>query len=181
MSTTSGFTTSTLEAIHSAFNNNLKYYSTSFGPSKIVLFSFLGNPNYSGLNISTDQLPLVYAGLAQSLFSFIADVSNNSVPNYNLGVISKFRILITIADGTVFFDSAKGANNTYANFLSKSINENHATRHYIQQSFHAKNGIGFESKWSSSTQSVDTYYSTRVGMSETGAIGVIAFSYSNSY
>jgi len=185
--TTSGFSTNTLEAVYSAYNNNLSYSSFTFinpstGLQQIVpLVSFIGNPNYSGLNVDPSLLPVIYNGIISSLNNFIADVSNNVIPNYNLGTIAKFRIVVTIADGTVFFDSSKGVNNTYANFLSKSINENHGTRHYIQESFHSKSGIGYESKWSSSTQQVDTYYSVRLGQSPQGILGVLAFSYSNAY
>ena len=52
---------------------------------------------------------------------FINDVTNNSIAGYNFGTISRFRILVILADGTVFFDSFND-NNTYANFLSKSWN-----------------------------------------------------------
>jgi len=185
-STASGFSINTLEAIYSAYNNNLSYSSFNFtnpstGQQQIIsLVNFIGNPNYSGLNVDPDLLPIIYSGLATSLFNFVNDVSNNNVPNYNLGIINKFRILVTIADGTVFFDSSK-TNNTYQNFLNKAINENHATRHYIQECFHSKSGISWESKWSSSTRALDTYYSVRFGQAPQGCIGVIAFSYSNSY
>jgi hypothetical protein len=41
--------------------------------------------------------------------------------------------------------------------------------------------MGYEAKWSSSTQQIDTYYSVRLGTTPAGIIGVIAFSYSNSF
>ena len=180
------FSLTTLQSIYSAFNNNLDYASTKYTDSNgvqqtITLVNFLGNPNFSGFNLNPLAIQYIYAGLIDSLSKFVSDVSNNSVPNYNLGIIPKFRILITIADGTVFYDSYKGAtNNSYDKFLAKTINENHATRKYIQQSMHSKDGIGYESKWSSSTQAVDTYYSVRYGFSTSGILGIIAFSYSNN-
>jgi hypothetical protein len=185
-STAPTFSLTTLQAIYSAFNNNLDYSSFTLtnpitGTSQLItLVNFLGNPNFSGLNVSDDTFPIIYDGLIASLNNFISDVSNNNVPNYNLGNIPSFRILVTIADGNVFFDSSKN-NNSYDNFINKSINENHATRHYIQKSFHSKDGIGYESKWSSSTQRIDTYYSVRLGTVSSAIVGVISFSYSNSF
>jgi len=184
--TTSAFAINTLQSIYSAYNNNLSYSSTEYIDSKgdkqiVALLSYLGNPNYSGINVPPGFSESIYNGLISSLNQFITHVQNNNVPNYNLGNITNFRILVTIADGNVFFDSSKGNKNTYQNFLNQSISENHGTRHYIQQSFHSKDGIGYESKWSSTTQGIDTYYSQRLGMAETGIIGVIVFSYSNVY
>jgi hypothetical protein len=181
------FSLTTLQSIYSAFNNNLDYASTTYTDSngvqqKITLVSFLGNPNFSGFNLNPLAIQYIYAGLADSLNKFISDVSNNTVPNYNLGIIPKFRILITIADGTVFYDSYKGtSNNSYDKFLAKTINENHGTRKYIQQSIHSKDGFGYEAKWSSSTRAIDTYYSVRFGTTPAAIVGVIAFSYSNSF
>jgi hypothetical protein len=184
--TASTFSTLTLQSVYSAFNNNLDYASFKFfNPVTqkneiITLTSFLGNPNFSGFNFPPEIFPFIYSGLIASLNTFISQVSSNTVPNYNLGNIPKFRILVTIADGTVFFDSYK-TNNTYNNFIKKQINENHGTRHYIQQSFHSKDGIGYEAKWSSTTDEIDTYYSVRLGTTQAGIIGVIAFSYSNLF
>ncbi len=131
MSTTSGFSILTLQTVNSAFNADLNYSSVTFGPLTIPLVSFLWNPNYSGLNnVTENQLNATYNGIIDKLKLFITNVSNNSIPGYNFGTINLFRILVTLADGNVFFDSSKN-NNTYTNFLSKSINENHGTRHYI--------------------------------------------------
>lgn len=185
INTTSAFSNLLLASINSAFNSNLKYSSTTFqtpkGPVTIPLTSFLGNPNfsfYTDLGFTFDE---IYNGLVTSLYTFITDVSNNKIPNYDFGTISGFRILITIADGNVFFDSFKNEKNTYNNFLEENINQNHGSRHYIQEAFHSKDGIGYEAKWSSTTKGLESYYSVRLGRSETGIIGVIGFSYSNTY
>ena len=189
ISTASSYSGSTLQAIYSAFNSNLSYSSTQYVDGNgitqtISLVGFLTNPNFSGFNIPANALqqllPFIYNGLKTNLNRFVTDVSNNQVLNYDLGVINKFRILVAIADGNVLYDSSK-SNNTYENFLSKSINENHATRKSVQQAIHSKDGIGYETKWSSSTQTIDTYYAVRYGFSTTGILGVIVFSYSNNF
>ena len=61
------------------------------------------------------------------------------------------------------------------------MEENLGTRHYIQQSFHSKDGIGYETKWSSTTLGLESYYSVRFGMTGAGIIGVIVFCYSNAF
>ena len=58
------------------------------------------------------------------------------------------RILCTLPDGTVFYDSGKGDKNTYENFKSKSINENHNTRYACYESLKA--GNAYETKFSTS-------------------------------
>jgi hypothetical protein len=189
ISTASSYSLSTLQSIYSAFNNNLSYSSTQYVDGNgitqtISLVGFLTNPNFSGFNIPAEALqqllPFIYNGLTANLNRFLTDVSNNQVLNYNLGKIYKFRILVALADGNVLYDSSK-TNNTYANFLTKSINENHASRKSFQQAIHSKDGIGYETKWSSSTQTVDTYYAIRYGFSSTGILGVVIFSYSNNF
>jgi len=177
---TSTFSISALQQVNAAFNSNKNYDAITYNNVTLPLVSFLGNPNYSGFNIPEQELQNIYNAFISNMNTFINDVSLNNLPNYNLGNI-KLRIVVTIADGNVFFDSSKGENNTYTNFLNKSINENHGTRHYIQQAFHSKNGIGWETKWSSSTQALETYYAVRLGMSEFGIIGVITFSYSDRF
>jgi hypothetical protein len=182
--TSSSYSTYTLESIYSAFNNNLDYASMKYTDNNnliqtIPLVGFLTNPNAS--NIPQNMLYNIYNGLKTNLENFINDVSNNTVTNYNLGIVPKFRIMICLPDGTVFFDSSKGNLNTYDNFIDKKINENHASRKYVQQSVHSKDGIGYETKWSSSTRAIDTYYSVRFGFSSTGIVGIIAFSYTNIF
>jgi hypothetical protein len=180
--TTSGFSLNTLQMINSAFNADYNNSSVTVGNVSIPLVSFLANPNYSGGGGSNPEvLNSIYNGITNQLKNFITKVTNNTVEGYNLGNVKNFRITVSGADGHIFFDSFKGNNNTYDNFLNKSINENHGTRNYIQQAIHSKNGVGYELKWSSTTQGIETYYAVRLGMSETMCICVVTFSYSNSY
>lgn len=183
--TTNGFSNLLLASINAAFNSNLSYSSVTFqtpkGPLVIPLVTFLGNPNftgYTGFGISFDE---IYNGLIAAMNTFIADVVANNVPNYNFGTIGpSFRMFVVIADGTVFFDSAK-KNNTYENFLTNSINNNQGVTHNIQEAYHSKDGIGYETRWSSTTRGLETLYSVRLGQSETGIIGVTTYAYGNQY
>ena len=79
-----------------------------------------------------------------------------------LGLTS--RILATLADGSVWYDSSKGNKNTYANFKTKTINENHASRYSIRQAMDSYEGVGWESKFSSSDSNYEDYYAVRGGI-----------------
>ena len=81
---------------------------------------------------------------------------------------SGFRILVTLSDGTVRFDSSKGINNTWANANSKSINENHNTRPAIMSAQLTCDGNGNELKFSTSTQAFEAYSAKRI-VNEYGA------------
>lgn len=74
------------------------------------------------------------------------------------------RILVAEPDGTVMYDSAKGAENTYQNFVDKDINENHNTRASImtaQMLGHRE--FAYETKVSNTTGNVESYVAKRVG------------------
>ena len=199
MSFTSAFSTNLLEAIYSNFrsdssctsitvpclNSSNTRQSTEGDPIILFLDSFIENPNFSGIASFTKNDPIelgkIYDLFVANLYKFIDNITKNSVSNLKLpGGISTFRILITLADGTVFFDSFKRKDqNTFQNFLNKKINENHGTRVYISDAI--QNGKAIESKWSSTTKAVETYYSKRIGIDTKVSIGVIAFAYSTSY
>lgn len=87
--------------------------------------------------------------------------SMDQILNYYLPKV--VRILITLPDGTVMYDSSKGNTNTRDNFLSKSINENHNTRVAIMIAQMNKCGIGYEEKYSSTTQNNEIYVAYRIG------------------
>ncbi len=72
------------------------------------------------------------------------------------------RILISQADGTVMIDTSK-ANNTYANFLAKAINENHNSRVAVFMAQEFPCGAGLEKKFSTTTGVTETYLALRSG------------------
>lgn len=77
--------------------------------------------------------------------------------------IANGRVLITLPDGTVVVDTAKGTANTYDNFDAKAINENHNTRVAILDAQIYDCGIGLESKTSSTTGAKEVYLAKRLG------------------
>jgi hypothetical protein len=80
------------------------------------------------------------------------------------------RILVTLPDGTVCFDSSRDGNtdttklNTFTNADKKTINENHNTRCSIMSAQCLQAGIAFERKYSTSTKRLEDYVSLRVGV-----------------
>ena len=80
--------------------------------------------------------------------------------------INGARILVTLPDGTVVYDSSK-INNNFGNKsianITGPINENHMTRFAFQSAAGSIDGRGAEVKQSTSTGNVESYYASRTG------------------
>jgi len=136
----------------SALKNTLAYaiQENVFGKPLVVKF----------VNLFTTTTSEVDYNLAVEALNASVSLCNEFVKE--IGLTS--RILATLADGTVWYDSAKGNKNTYANFKTKSINENHATRYSIRQAMDSYEGVGWESKYSTSDSNYEDYYAVRGGI-----------------
>jgi hypothetical protein len=73
------------------------------------------------------------------------------------------RIVLSLPDGTLIFDSKVGANNTWQNYLDKKIGENHNTRIAIIAAQLFYPGVGYEKKYSTTTKNFEYYIAKRVG------------------
>ena len=87
-------------------------------------------------------------------------------------VLTGLRVLVTLTDGTVSYDSSKGKNNTFEKFQKNEINENHNTRVAIMLANLSKDGVGNETKYSTSTGVNQAYNAVRMGLATTDALGV---------
>jgi len=86
-----------------------------------------------------------------------------------------YRIVATLTDGTVWFDSSK--TNTYAGFKAKTINENHNTRRPFMESLLQEDiTYPFEAKVSTSTGLYEERVVMRIGGSKTEPLGCIGLS-----
>jgi hypothetical protein len=80
------------------------------------------------------------------------------------------RLVVTLPDGTVVLDTSRAdgetpANaNSYPHFLAKTINENHNTRLAIMAAQMYACGIGIETKVSTTTGRLESYFAVRLGM-----------------
>lgn len=77
-------------------------------------------------------------------------------------MVTNGRMVITLPDGTVVVDTGK-ANNTFADFKAKAINENHNTRISILDAQLHDCGIGLEQKFSTSDNTKEVYFAKRLG------------------
>jgi hypothetical protein len=116
------------------------------------------------LNPNETNWGIMFNGLQQ----FVFDNSGNEF-------YTRLRVVITDPDGTVVYDSSK-TNNTYQNYLSKTINENHNTRLAIITALVSSAGSGREQKWSTSTRSFEQYLAVRIGINSESAFGCIRIS-----
>lgn len=128
------------------------------------IFKFYSNPSSeSNYNITKQSLDLLVENCLKEIQN---DIS-----------IDKIRILCTLPDGAVFYDSGKGDKNTFSNFKSKSINENHNSRFVFFEAI--KKDESYETKYSTSAsvlQSREYYYAVRIGTSPENSIGVLRIS-----
>lgn len=86
-----------------------------------------------------------------------------------------YRIVATLTDGTVWFDSSK--TNTFAGFKAKTINENHNTRRPFMESLLVEEILyPYESKVSTSTGLFEERVVMRIGASKTEPLGCIGLS-----
>jgi hypothetical protein len=92
------------------------------------------------------------------------------------GANSTFRSLGCTSDGTVFYDSSKGADNTYANFLAKVINENHQPRPEILLAVLGQTSVGESDRYSTSVATTQKYRAFRLGDSTNNNLGTIRVS-----
>jgi len=104
----------------------------------------------------------------------LADASNNLA----VGANNTLRILLAIDDGTVAFDSSKGAStNTYANFNANTINvSNHNTRPEILVAILGNTGVGISERFSKSVGTFQKYQATRLGNSTQSNLGTFRVS-----
>ena len=91
-------------------------------------------------------------------------------------ILSGLRVLVTLTDGTVAYDSVKGTNNTFTNFQSNKIGENHNSRLAIMLANLGKDGVGNETKYSTTTGVNQAYNAVRMGLATTDALGCVRVS-----
>ena len=137
--------------------------------------------NLPNLELKTTQ-SLAFIYNETSVQTFINNfLTRTTEENYNMMIPAlqasitsllqpyNIRVLVIIADGTVAFDSFR-PNNTWDNFLNKTINENHNTRPEILQALLSSNGIGTSYRRIASP-TVDLSYAIRFGLSVTYPLG----------
>lgn len=86
-----------------------------------------------------------------------------SIINATVTNITDSRAVVTLPDGTVVIDTFFGAGNTWTNYKNKVINENHNSRVAILNAQQCEGGVGYERKFSSTTDRPEKYVAIRLG------------------
>jgi hypothetical protein len=85
-----------------------------------------------------------------------------------------FRVIVTVADGTVAVDTNKS--NSHSSFLSGSIAVNHNSRLAIISALLGNSGSAYEIKYSTSDSYKEAYNALRMGTSSQSALGCVRVS-----
>ena len=116
-----------------------------------------------------------------------ANASEPAWDNMNTGILefknngaysslTGLRVLVTLADGWVAYDSSKGVNNTYQNYKDNTLGENHNTRIAIITAMLGTSGVGYETKYSTTSGINQAYNAVRMGYASTNGLGVLRLS-----
>jgi len=89
-------------------------------------------------------------------------------------LLAGLRVLVSLADGLVAYDSKK--TNSWSNFLAKSINENHNSRLAIMSALLGNSGNAYELRYSTSDGYKEAYNAQRMGPSVQNALGCVRVS-----
>ena len=131
---------------------------------------------FSQLTTETAAVGLKVTDLfLEDTYPFVAELLL-LLPYIGAAGLDTFRLMVTLPDGTVAFDSGKGDKNTWANFKDKAINENHNSRAAIMTALLSTDGNGIEKKLSTSSGTNEIYHAFRMGLSSTEAVGVMRLS-----
>jgi hypothetical protein len=135
-----------------------------------------GNKNFS------DTAYVFYNEISEIRYNELARGVKRAMEKLATGDNSSFRILMTVPDGTVVIDTAKGSfngkvyelgENTWANFKAKTINENHHTRPEFLISILGETGIGAVERYSTSINTYEHLQVTRFGASPQRPYGFV--------
>jgi hypothetical protein len=137
----------------------LSFNSTPEGPIDNLIQVFLTTETQASYEA-------MVAGLAQAITSLAT------------GADSTLRILISISDGKVAYDSSKGvANNTWVKFLADTVNaSNHNTRPEILVALLGNTGVGISERYSRSVETFQKYQANRYGSSTQSNAGTFRVS-----
>ena len=140
--------------------------------SKLVQYFFQKGPSVKEVVAFTNR-PGDAAQYAKAIRVLQRVTADADVSAKNTGLL-KARVLATLPDGTVWFDSEK-SNNTHEAFKLKKINENHNSRLVILKAL--MDGEGYESKYSTSDNRKEEYVAIRLGASSEESLGVVRLSF----
>lgn len=130
-----------------------------------LAYSYLGSP-------VQNLVQIFLTNMTEPTYNSMRDALNASDKAYNVSPNNGFRIVLIIDDGTVAYDSYKGAANTWANFQNNTINSsNHNTRPEVMVAILGSSGVGISDRYSKSLGVFEKYQATRLGSSTQNNLG----------
>jgi hypothetical protein len=108
------------------------------------------------------KLKCVLSGTSTEYDSFYTQII--TIFNLPLYPTDGFRLVVTEPDGTVIIDTIKTTSNTFSNWKTKTINENHNSRIAILDAQSLEGGVGYEFKHSSTMDLYQYYVAIRAGL-----------------
>jgi hypothetical protein len=153
--------------------------------------SYASIPGSNDLQYRFQSTPVTIDGvtwIASSLISnFLSNPTSETMWNNMNTLINTFlntysqllpglRVLVTLSDGTVAYDSSKGSLNTFANYQAGTIGENHNSRVCIMIALLNNSGVANEEKFSTTTGNHENYTAVRMGLSQTKPLGCVRIS-----
>ena len=154
-----------------------------------ILLAVFGQHIFRAKNVANSDLPEdIERIVGTSITQFLTEQTETNWKRMRLGIndflvngqggivqnLTGLRVLVTVSDGTVAYDSSKNTNNTntFNNFKVGSINENHNTRPGFMAAILSNQGNGYEVKQSRSTLKKEAGRIQRIG-SSTETLGCI--------
>lgn len=156
-STQPASTQSTLAKLHATLEATQVIIKRRYHLLGNVISFFLNNPT---VEINWHHMDV-------GIKSFLAKNNTENEP------INGLRVLISTPDGTVAYDSSKnGTSNTFSNYQTASIGENHGARPEMLLALLSTSAIGNSQRISRTTSDLTTYHAERVGLSTSNPIGI---------
>jgi hypothetical protein len=172
-----------------AQKNNLQLTLNEFVASNSgmpVILDFLDNPFSASINPATSNT------WGKDRYNSAVGFFNEFVTQQNVILGSNpataggyMRLLATLPDGTVWYDSQRNISstlinsNTYDNFIAKTIGDNHNSRSAFLQAVLSEDGYGYEEKIASITGfkgARETRVTLRLGPNKNNVVSVLALS-----
>lgn len=172
-----------------AQKNNLQQTLNEFIMSNSgmpVILDFLDNPYSVSINPDTSNpWALDRYNSAIGFFNQFVDQENVILESNPATEGGLYRLLAVLPDGTVWYDSQRNISstptnsNTYANFLNKTIGDNHNSRSAFLQALLSDDGNGYEEKTASVTSfngARETRITVRLGPNKNNVVGMLGLS-----
>lgn len=160
-------------------------------PNMIKTYNEILNYNYYNLTVKDTINNFLNSVAPETTYNLMVysliDAINTIIGKNGSQEGSGLKVLVTISDGSVAFDSTKceylGSNivtagqNNYNNFLQNIINVNHNTRPEVNEAIMFSEGVGKSKRYSATSNTNFLYLAYRQGATTFEALGSVRLAY----